>query len=383
MASPEPSTAPQLERLLGYLHQDPQNPRLLGEAFDVALGSGSFDVARALLQQSLGAWPEDVAWQNREGLLLLATGECALAGEVFGRLRAQGLDDAGIRYNHAYSIFGQGQYESALQALDGLLDQDGELGDLAQVLWLRCQHHTHRFDEPLKAFMASSRPLSPEAWGIASLMAVDLEWMEEARAWSDRALAARPDQLEALVARGSLALGDQNSAQAKELFQRALAIHPTDGRTWSGMAFTRMLEMDFSGAKEAFTHAVAAMTDHIGTWIGLGWCEWFNQQPQAAQAAFERALELNRNFAECHGGLAVVLAQTGPREAAEAEIERALRLDPRCLSARFAQSLLSGEASDVAAFQKLSRRALSQIPVPGPGNRTLADLVCRTKAQNS
>jgi hypothetical protein len=50
---------------------------------------------------------------------------------------------------------------------------------------------------------------------------------------------------------------------------------------------------------------------------------------------------MNPNFAESHGGLAVVLALKQNNSEAHAHVERGLRLDRACLSAQYAQAILS------------------------------------------
>jgi Flp pilus assembly protein TadD len=86
----------------------------------------------------------------------------------------------------------------------------------------------------------------------------------------------------------------------------------------------------------------------------------------AAQAAFERALGLDRNFAETHAGLASVAAIRGQRAEAERLIEVAQRLDPKCLSAQFARSVLldqggkGGEARRVIV--RTARNVMSERP---------------------
>jgi hypothetical protein len=77
----------------------------------------------------------------------------------------------------------------------------------------------------------------------------------------------------------------------------------------------------------------------------------------------------------------MALARLGQTERARTEIEVALRLDPKSLSARYAQAILSGEADDPAAFLRLSRRVLAHVPAPKTGNmeRTVADVVFKDR----
>ncbi|HSW18711.1 MAG TPA: tetratricopeptide repeat protein, partial [Ramlibacter sp.] len=103
---------------------------------------------------------------------------------------------------------------------------------------------------------------------------------------------------------------------------------------------------------------------HIGTWHGLGWTQLLLQDLDGARASFETALELDRNFAENHGGLAVILALQKQAQAAREHIELAQRLDRANLSSRYAQALLSGEAQDTQAIQRLAQRLLGGRKAP-------------------
>lgn len=372
-----------LSQLQGFLRQDPANIALRADVFDAALAAGDFGEAGYQVAQALHADPADAGWLQRESLLLLAQGHYPQAEVALTGLIEAGHGDPATHYNLAYAQFGQGRHAKAQEALGALRDDPGELGGLAWTLWLRCEHHLLHLEEGLQSFMEAltHRLLPAEAWGVASLMAIDANRLEDAKTWSEHALKVDPDQLEALVASGSLAIGRQAVQPALERFEHALRINPRDGRSWSGLAFTHLLNLDFQNAEQAFKKAVGAMPDHIGTWIGLGWCEFLAQRPQEAQAAFEQALALDRNFGESHGALAVVLAQLGQRERAKNEIDLAIHLDPKGLSARYAQALLGGEANDPTAFLRMARRALAQHPAPFPGEhgtaRTLADVVLR------
>jgi tetratricopeptide (TPR) repeat protein len=372
-----------LARLQGYLRQDPDNWSLRAEVFDAALAAGEVQVAGAEVEGALRARPNDAAWSHRRALLLLAGAHHAEAQALLESLIAQGHDDPAIRHNLGYALFAQGQVEACRDTVAPLLGPSEDDAAVAWVLWLRCQHRLCRLNEALEAFLRSStrRAMSPDAWGVASLMALDAGRLEEARVWSERALQGRADQLEALASRGSVALAQQDAGGALDYFERALKVNGQDGRSWSGLALARMLQMDLAGALDAFGRAVRTMPEHIGTWIGMGWCLSLSHQPEAARDAFERALGLDRNFAESHGALAVALVRIGQAERAKLEIELALRLDPKSLSARYAQAMLRGETDDPAAFLRLSRRVLGQHTALGYPSRTLADLVLKKPKQ--
>lgn len=371
-----------LETLRAFLARDPGNEALQIEAFDTALASGAFPVAGDLVARALLAKPGNPDWRHREGMLQLARGEFQAAEQTYRILVNEEPTDPVCRFNLAYAQFGAGTPAEAAQTVAPLLEDASGLADIAWPLWLRCQHHQTLLEEGLEAFIAAAahRLMGAEAWGVASLMALDGERMKDAQDWSEQALRANPQQLEALITHGSLALGNQDPQEAMTAFERALAHNPRDGRTHSGTGFAFMLRGAFPQAIQAFRKALEAMPTHIGTWIGLGWCEFLAGDILAARQAYERALDLDRNFAESHGGLAVVLAGQGHEAEARKEIAVALKLDPLSLSARYAEALLSGEATNPESFQRFAHKVLAKLPAKsGRPGQTLADVVLRPR----
>ena len=375
------SSSPAVARLREYLLRDPENWNLRADLFDAALAAGELETARAEVERALAARPADAAWRNRQSMLLLATRQYPQAQAALEALIAEGHGNPVVRYNLAYALFAQGQLEPASALLEPLLAQTDESVGLAWTLWLRCQHRLDRLKEAVDAFaaaLATQRPMPPDAFGAASLMALDEARLDEARAWSERALRGRTDQLEALATRGTLALAEQDAPSSLRWFDAALRVNPKDGRTWSGVAFARMLQMDFAGAQDAFRKAVANLPGHVGTWVGFGWCQFLANRIDDARASFEEALRLDRNFAESHGGMAVVLAKMGETQRARNEIEIALRLDPKSLSARYAEAMLNGQTSDPKAFLRMARGLLSRVPAsPTAAGPTLADVLLK------
>lgn len=368
-----------LERMQTYLAADPQNERLREDLFEVALEAGNVSLAGQQVDAMLSKDANSQPWEHRRAMLLLAQKRYAEAQAILERLVTAGANNPVVSYNLAFSQFSQGQFEAARDRLSQLFGQSQEEVQPALALWLRCQHHLGQLNDGLGRFseVIATQSVSTEAIGVASLMAFDAGRLSEAAAWSSQALNVNPDQLEALACQGSLSLGRQDVGAAIATFQHALALNANDGRSWSGLAFANLLEQQFDEAHAAFGNAVAHMTRHIGTWIGLGWCEFMRRDLHAARRAFASALALDRNFAESHGSMAVVLATEGKRAEAAWEIELALGLDKGCLSARYAQAVLSGEVNDPVAFRKLATRVLAQHPGPEKG-QSLAEVVLRS-----
>lgn len=354
-----------IARLRRYLEQDPGNRGLREELFDALLASGDFEAARREVDAVLATQPADVGWRHRQGVLHLATGAYGDAQRVFEALLAEGHDDPVVRYNLAYALFGQGKHGTARDLAAALLDVAGTAA-LAWPLWLRCQHHLDELEGSLQRVReADARGAVPaEALGVASIMAVDAQALDDARAWSDRALRERPSQLEALVARGTLALDAQDGAGARACFERGLEVSPGEGRCWSGLALARMMIIDLAGATQAFRKAVAVMPEHIGTWIAYGWCQLLMKDYPAALHMFQQALGRDASFGESHGAVAMALARLGRTDEAKREAEIALRLDPEGMSAQFALDCLAGKGDDPVVVTELARKVLERRPPP-------------------
>ncbi|QRY35499.1 hypothetical protein JVX96_29785 (plasmid) [Variovorax sp. PDNC026] len=372
-----------LERLEGFLREDPSNNALLIDAFETALACGEWDRAHACLQrgQTLGADP--LAWRLREGDYWLAQQRYDESLEVLESLANTPSPPSGFTdvlvHNLAFVEFRRGRFDTCIHRLEPTLEstRKTEHGTYAnagqqprtairalQQLWLRALHH----DGQIERAMAWARraeqedALDVQAGGIASLIAVDASDFAAAQKWSTASLndgSPLDHPVESLVAQASIALAAHDAAQAVKFTNAALQRQPGDGRAWSARGFAALLANDVAGAHSAFVKAVAAMPKHIGTWHGLGWTQILQGDLDAALGSFKAALEFDRNFAESQGGLAVVLTLQSQRQAAQEHAELALRLDKANLSGRYAQALLSGEVNDAKDVQRFARRLLA------------------------
>lgn len=357
-----------LERLEGYLREDPSNPGLLAECFQAALQCAQWERAAFHLAHARALLPGNLAWALREGDLLLAQGHHERAAEVLGGLQALSgtppeFADA-VLHNLAWIAFQAGRYQACTDQLAGRMQDMPRAAPVALArLWLRALHHTGQVEQAVAwAVAAQERGWLPAAAaGVASLAALDADQLPLAGRWAASALQQSvPDAppIEALVTQSSLALARQDAAQAIAMARRALQISPRDGRAWSAHAFADLLAGDLPAALAHFDNALATMPGHIGTWHGRAWAQLLSSDLPAAQRSFTTALELDRNFAESHGGLAVALALQGLAEEARQHIERALCLDASNLSGRYAQAIVGGEIQDLESFQALARRLL-------------------------
>jgi tetratricopeptide (TPR) repeat protein len=378
MSSPAPSNHPsaadRLARLLRYVDTDPANPALRGEIAEACLSLGRADEALSHAQAGLRAVPGDAQLANAKARALMSLGRHAEAIPVLAALLQQ-RPDAHLAFNLAYAQLQSGDAKSAHDTLAPFAS--GEPEPALATLWVRCLHHLGELESAI-AFARSheARFASDAAFLAAAALAYfDGEAFEDADRVSRAALALEPGLVEGLMVRGSLALGRADAAAALADLAEAVRCRPKDGRALSGLGMAKLLAGDGAGARDALRQAVSLMPLHIGTWHALGWsCIVLKSLDEAADA-MRHALDLDRNFGESHGAVAVVAALAGRREEAQAAIDRALGLDPRGLSARYAQMVLSGEAADPEKFDRAARRVLSSRSLPG--GLTLADLFTR------
>lgn len=356
-------TTPTLDQLERYLQTDSGNETLRVLAFETALRGGQLERAKAHLDAACDGASASPAWALRRAHWLIASRDWAAACTQLRALRQ--LADA------PPSLIECATHDEALVALlSGEFDRGAELllplaagpacPPAFQALWLRLLHRANRLDE---AFAAAKRwdeqaVVTPEAKGVASLVALDSGDLSTAKRWSDAALAHPSQVLEAIVTRASIAMGEQDPQRAARLLGPAMQQHPHDGRVRSAMAFTLLLQGRLDEASREFQTALALMPSHVGTWHGLGWCELLQRRYASALDAFEKAMALDRNFAETHGGIAVVHARNGNRSEAMQAIERASRLNRHGFAAQYAQAVLDGTSDDTEAMRALAGSVL-------------------------
>ena len=109
------------------------------------------------------------------------------------------------------------------------------------------------------------------------------------------------------------------------------------------------------------------MPTHVGSWLVLAWVHLFSRELESAEQVLHKAEQIDRNFSEVQGALAAVAALRGDVQGAQRGIEVALRLDPKCLSAQFARSVLISRSGDPERGRELIRKTVSGLS-PGDGS---------------
>lgn len=374
-----------LERLRGYLLEDPANPALLADAFETALSCGAHGQAEEWLEAAEALGRDRAPWTFRRARLAIARRDLAGAAALLeGQQRDLGEHPA-IVHDLAYVRLLQGDLAACRSLLQPWMEQrDADLQGSAeaavqaalQLLWLRALHRLQLLQEAMAWVreQAASGVLHAPARSVASLIALDLGDFTAARDWSDAAMEADPRQMEALVARACVALAEGKAGGATLLLQRALEINPVDGRAWSTLGLATLQERNLPLAQTRLETAVRHLPDHVGTWHALGWTRLLQGARADALEAFDHALALDRNFAESHGAVGLLLALEGRTADAQHHLDVADRLDAANLTARYARAWLAGDARDRDSLNRLALRLLDR---PGFFGGKLSDSFTR------
>jgi len=321
--------------------RDPSNPILLCDLLDELLAAGLVDEALA----RLGIVPHGVRMlpgvRFREARCAMLRGDSVGVIDVLQPLLEEVPDaPVGIRHDLAYAQFALGMSEQALQTLSAAQGQGDDAVAIALLkarILYRQQQYQAAFD--VLAPISSGLRLA-EVQGVRALLLLDIGDTVRAAIEAEQALRLDPEQHEAGIVRGTVALWEQNVEASKVAFEQVLSEHPDSGRALLGLGQNLMLRSDIPAARALLERAAKEMPDHIGTWHALAWCQLLEGDLAGAKRSFDRAFAIDRTFGETHGGFALVHALRGERKEAEESIKRATRLDPNGRSARYAQSVL-------------------------------------------
>ncbi|ALK30144.1 tetratricopeptide repeat protein [Burkholderia plantarii] len=355
-----------LDRLLGYLEQDPENLALVADAAACAFDAGHLDQCGVLLARYEAARPLPPGLIHLHGLLAMAHGEFDEALQRFESLGEQ-HGQPGVDYNIAYAHAMRGRYEAAAALDAAVLDAIPD----APALKLRGLHALGRLDDATQLGRAYvDRPdASPAFVGAFATLLFDRGDPDGARRLAERA----PDTADGLVITGLFALEAGDEARAAALMQRALQTNPREARATLGLGLCLLSGQQFDAAGGTLDDAASRLATHAGAWVAAGWAYLMGGRIGAARERFERAAALDRGFGEAHGALAVADALDGRADDARRHAQVAQRLDPSGLSAAFAQSLLAEQHGDTNKANEIRSIALNR-PL-GPDGRTLMQVL--------
>ncbi len=357
-----------LERLLGFLDQDPDNLSLASDCAEAALDADRIELARRILAPFDTSETLDGRARNIAGLAAMRDGDQIMAQRQFGRLLTEHPGDPGVRFNLAWSMALSDDHAGARETLGDMGDSDLPQ---AAMLDLQLHHHLGEFDaaeEKLTRYIERFPDYAP-LQAAASVLAIDLEHADLARRCAENG-GEHPDALSTL---GTLELGEQRLDDARALFARSLATRSNNPRANIGLGLVELAGGNSRGALSFLDRGAEQFGDHLGSWLAAGWAYLLAGDAATARARFDTALEKDDNFGEAHGSLAALDAFAGDFESAQRRLDIALRLDRQSFSAAMTSMVLAAAEGDQEKAQRIFELAASQ-PLT-PDGKTLADLL--------
>lgn len=351
-----------LASLRRFLDADPDNSRLRRDYVDTAVAAGEFGLVREIAEKRLATLPADPEAQFDRATALIGLKDFAGALEA---LRPLDATIPGVRFNTGLCLFMLHNYAEARPFFQAGYEA-GERSASQLRCFLRTLHHLGEVDEAVAIANDNATLVQSDGAlaGVCALIYLDANETKRAALCARRALAANPDNIDALVSAGTLSAADLDASNARAAFSRVVDLAPANGRAWLGLGTLSMAARDFPRAAQEIERGLETMPSHVGSWHALAWTHLFSGNLDKAEAVFQHAMELNHNFSETHGSLAVIAAMRGDREAAERGIEVAERLDSECMSSKYARTLLVSSPEE-------SRQMLIDLvaTVPGQGKR--------------
>lgn len=358
-----------LEKILSFLAADENNPHLQAEAADLSLELGHWDAALDLIERRLTREPLNAVARYQKAFILMHTAEVDAALAITQALLDQGESQPALCYLHARGLASIGRFAEARDLLAELMPDAADF-PLVPQLYIRSLHTLGQIEDALVVASAhlAAHPQDATVTGMASLLYLDHDDLEQAGRLATAALRAAPDNIDALLTAGSVALAYEQPEPAQAHFEKVLACYGDNGRAWTGIGLVKMQAARFEEAERALDKAVACMPGHLGTQNALSWVQILRQNYDGAKRTLEASLVVDRNFAETHGTLAVVAALQQRWDEAQRFAEVALRLDPAAFTARYAQSLILTHRGEPERAQALLENLATTMQMPAGGN---------------
>ncbi|MGY1489922.1 tetratricopeptide repeat protein [Methylobacillus pratensis] len=363
----------QLERYLGYLKTDPHNIQLLNTAADIAYQENDLGQAKALAEQAIVLDGSNAQARSILALSLMAQGEVAQAREMLDELISSGHDSPSLRYNLAYCLALEKDFESSIELLT---DAEEQYANLPQMVHLKVQvlHHLAELESAIDLAKRVSDQHDDDKilYGLLSSLYIDDMAFDLAKHHAEKVLAGGPGNPDAYTSLGTLALSEQDSSKAMDYFAQAIQLKSNNGRAWLGKAMSQMLQNQHHDALLSFDEALKYMPNHLGTWQAMVWCQLAQKDLEGAERSIQQALQIDPNFSENHGTLAIIQLARGNLDHAQASIRRTLGLDRESFSGLYAQALLLQAQGNPEDAERILAGILDTQVLPGQDSlRTL------------
>lgn len=359
--------------LVAYWLSDKNNRPLFVEMLSGVIAQRQFDFALKLVNQAPDSLTPDLPFIKID--LFLAMGSLQEAKNELAALDGSKFLQQQHNYHYFFSkiAYHEGRLEDVVRHLSDNIDILAPEGVLLKA---RAEYQLGLLDaaeETLSGLIQNDS--FPEALGLQAMVQLDLGNSSKADELASLTLQKHSMQPDALLAKASVALNQQDAASAEFLIKQFLTQLPTSGRGWMVKGQTSLLLQQFNQSLSELNKAVQFMPEHIGTWHLLAWNYYLLKQLDNAEKAFKSALQLDNAFGESYGGLAVIAAVKGQIDECNHYMKLAFRLNKRSFSAEYAKALVEQSEGNTSGAENRVKGLLAQSS--HLGGFTYAQLVTR------
>ena len=196
-------------------------------------------------------------------------------------------------------------------------------------------------------------PQVPDIYFHTAVLLVRAERIAEAEPYLSRAIAIRPDYVEAMNEMGEILANQQKAAEATSWFERAIRTDPSDVETYINLGF---LQQNLGNADAAMANYQKAAGLNPG-----GPADYFNQANAAASAyrwdemiaCLQAAIKAKPAFWQARYQLGIQLGARGEFEEAQNQFSEAIRYRPDFIQGRI-------ELATALAAQRKTNEALAE-----------------------
>ena len=284
---------------------NPISPDVASQLAELLMVVGRLEDAEELLQEALGANPEDARLGLLEGTLFRDTGRLDDALAAFARVEQTGMGGNALlaRLHRGELLLRTGEQEAALELLDGFIDVYNSSSSL------------------------DSRELLAVAGAVRQLEITDSALLQDALRAYDQALASDPDNLEAHLGIGSLFVRTYQTVDAREAYQEVLARRSKDPRALLGMAQALQVEGS-SRAGDLTDEALEVNPNLVPALVLRARIRLAGEDLEGAEEDLNAALEVNPTSSEALGVLAAARYLQNRTDEFDELTNRALEINP-------------------------------------------------------
>jgi len=244
---------------------------------------------------------------------------------------------------------GQGRSDQAIELLSKLVrDLPGNapvMVDLARALGVAGK--TREAGDMLRR-AARVDPRSPLPWLALGSISETSQQGEQARAAYQEALARDPNCVDALLALGDLALGDNDTTAAISYFERAVPLAPGQPELQVNLGNALKHAGRSREAEQAYFDALNRDSNCVLALYNLGLLLFETDRALESLAYLERAAEIAPDFLPARFNLGLLLADAGDFDRALLHLGAVVAQDPARMDAAIAHAECLGLSGDLA-----------------------------------